>query len=89
MLNNDLLQKYPSLFQKIKHGNTAFGTAPQKPVFLLAVIHRIEKGLFTDNRLYLTPNLETEFMEPFRLLAQMGNRPEYSLPFYHLVGEKF
>ena len=89
MLNNLLLKTYISKFQRLKQGNTAFGKAPHKPILLLAVIHQIEKGLITDNRLYLTPDLVTEFIETFRLLVHTGNRPEFSLPFYHLTGEMF
>lgn len=89
MTQNDVLQVYISKLKKLKQGNTAYGKAPHKPVLLLAVIHQIEKGGILENRLYLTPDLVAEFIETFRLLVITDNRPEFSLPFYHLKNEGF
>ncbi len=89
MLFTESLKTYIVKFQRLKQGNTEYGKAPHKPILLLAVMNQIEKGHITDNRIYLTPDLVAEFIETFRLLVHTGNRPEFSLPFYHLTGEKF
>jgi putative restriction endonuclease len=89
MLFAESLKTYISKFQRLKQGNTEYGKAPHKPVLLLAVINQMEKGYITENRLYLTPDWVAEFIETFHLLVHTGNRPEFSLPFYHLTGEKF
>ena len=88
-MNQETVQKYIRQFQKLRQGNTAYGKAPHKPALLLSVIHQIEKGNILDNRIYLTPDLIAEFIETFRLLVITGNRPEFTLPFYHLTGEGF
>lgn len=89
MYQNAVLQVFIAKLQRLKQGNTVYGKAPHKPVFLLSVIHQIEKGQIVDNRIYLTPDLVAEFIETFRLLVNTGNRPEFSLPFYHLTNEGF
>jgi putative restriction endonuclease len=89
MINNNSFQKYLTKFQKLRQGNTAYGKAPHKPVLLLAVISQMEKGHIKDNHIYLTPDLVAEFIETFKLLVHTGNRPEFTLPFYHLTGEGF
>lgn len=89
MINPNTLQEYTLKFRKLKQGNTPFGKAPHKPVLLLAVMHQIEKGNILDNRIFLTPELVAEFLETFKLLVLTGNRPEFTLPFYHLMGEQF
>lgn len=89
MIRPDTLQKYTLRFQKLNQGNTPFGKAPHKPVLLLAVMRQIEKGNILDNRIFLTPELVAEFLETFKLLVLTGNRPEFTLPFYHLRGEQF
>ncbi len=89
MFLNESLQYYKTQFQKLKQGITQYGKAPHKPILLLSVIHQIEKGNISDNRICLTPDLVAEFLETFKLLVHTGNRPEFSLPFYHLTGDKF
>lgn len=89
MSQNDVLQVFISKLQRLKQGNTAFGKAPHKPVLLLSVIHQIERGHILGNHIYLTPDLIAEFIETFRLLGNIGNRPEFTLPFYHLTNEGF
>lgn len=89
MIGSNTLQTYLLKFQRLRQGNTAYGLAPHKPVLLLSVIHQIEKGNIKDNRIYLTADLVTEFIETFNLLVHTANRPQFSLPFYHLIGEKF
>ncbi len=79
MFLNESLQYYQSKFQKLKQGITQYGKAPHKPILLLSVIHQIEKGHITENRIYLTPDLVAEFLETFKLLVHTGNLPEFSL----------
>jgi putative restriction endonuclease len=89
MLQKNTLEHYLLKFQKLRQGGTPYGKAPHKPVLLLSVLHQIEQGRVTDNRLYLTPEWVSDFVTLFKTLVQTGNRPEFSLPFYHLTGEQF
>jgi predicted restriction endonuclease len=89
MSQNDVLQVFISKLQRLKQDNTTFGKAPHKPVVLLSVIHQIERGHILGNHIYLTLDLIAEFIETFRLLGNAGNRPEFTLPFYHLTNEGF
>jgi putative restriction endonuclease len=55
MLQKNTLEHYLHKFQKLRQGGTPYGKAPHKPILLLSVLHQIEQGRVTDNRLYLTP----------------------------------
>ena len=76
MFLNESLQYYKTQFQKLKQGITQYGKAPHKPILLLSMIHQIEKGHITDNRICLTPDLVAEFLETFKLLVHTSNRAE-------------
>ena len=89
MLHKEAFLRYKHKFEKLNRGNTSYGKAPHKPVLLLAVMQQIEKGVITDNRIYLTADLVGAFIDTFTLLVSTGNRPELTLPFYHLTGEHF
>jgi putative restriction endonuclease len=89
MIHSTALESYRRRFQTLKQGNTPHGRAPHKPILLLSVIQQIEKGHITNNRIYLTADLVSAFVETFKLLVRTDNRAEFSLPFYHLINEKF
>ncbi|NEM97857.1 HNH endonuclease [Pontibacter burrus] len=83
------LKLYLKKFIKLRQGVTKYGKAPHKPVLLLTLIDRFEKGEFSENRIYITPELVGLFKETFSLLARTAHKSEFSLPFYHLSGEGF
>lgn len=66
------------------------GIAPHKPVLLLAVLDNIERGLITDNRVIISPELVATFMEVWAMLVKEGPyAPRFALPFFHLKSEGF
>ncbi len=64
--------------------------APHKPVLLLAVIAGISKGEIKQNKIYISPELVASFKD---IWCQLVNdnlfSPNFSLPFYHLISDKF
>lgn len=59
--------------------------APHMPILVLSIVQGFEKGLLTDERVYLTPELIDIFTSNWALLVKKGNyHPLISRPFYHL-----
>ncbi|MBA9076038.1 MULTISPECIES: HNH endonuclease [Rufibacter] len=85
----DSLQKYLHKFTHLRQGMTKFGPAPHKPVLLLTVLELFGKAEFTENKIYITPELVGTFKENFALLVTTDNRADFFLPFYHLAGDGF
>ena len=73
MFLNEWLEYYNAKFQKLKQGITLYGKVSHKPILLLSVIHQIEKGNTADNRIWLTPDLVSEFLEKFKLFQKQLN----------------
>tara|TARA_R110002012_G_scaffold7157_2_gene33745 strand:- start:5469 stop:6443 length:975 start_codon:yes stop_codon:yes gene_type:complete len=64
------------------------GGAPHKPVLLLSVLQLIEDGLISENQIYITPELVSQFKTLWNLLVTTNHMPNFALPYYHLIGEK-
>lgn len=62
---------------------------PHKLVLLLAVLDLIEDGIISDNRIYLSLELEERFSRYFALVANEGDWCQVSLPFFHLRSSGF
>ncbi|GAA4413355.1 hypothetical protein GCM10023187_41540 [Nibrella viscosa] len=59
--------------------------APHMPILVLSLIQGFERGIFTDERIYLTPELIDLFTSNWALLIKSGNyHPIIAQPFYHL-----
>lgn len=71
----------------LRRGNTVYGSAPHKPILLLAVVESFEFGEITDNWIEINEALLTRFYDLWKLLVRTGNTPNFSLPFYHLSNE--
>ncbi|MDR0864665.1 MAG: HNH endonuclease [Candidatus Symbiothrix sp.] len=65
------------------------GGAPHKPILLLSVIRLFEKGIFTDNLIYVLPELVASFKTNWAKLVVTNHFPIFALPFYHLSSEPF
>ncbi|WP_400193043.1 HNH endonuclease [Hymenobacter sp. B81] len=67
------------------------GEAPYKPALLLAVLDGIEDGSILGNRIYITPELLAAFRSLCGALSASAlfKANDFSLPFYHLSGDKF
>ncbi len=60
----------------------AHGAAPNKPLFLLAIIEMIEQGQITENKILPAPTLVEIFMKYWSKVTD--RRPNIALPFFHL-----
>ncbi|MDO4729235.1 MAG: HNH endonuclease [Bacteroidota bacterium] len=65
------------------------GGAPHKPILLLSIIRLFENGLFTNNQIYILPELVAAFKSNWTKLVITNHHPVFVLPFYHLSSEKF
>jgi putative restriction endonuclease len=65
------------------------GGAPHKPILLLSVISLFEKGLFTNNQIYVLPELVASFKSNWAKLVVTNHFSIFALPFYHLSSEPF
>lgn len=83
------LEYYSVLFQNLNANgaNTAKSgfVAPHQPVLALTLIQAFERGLVSDEKVYLTPELVGIFTANWPILVIGGNyHPTIALPFYHI-----
>lgn len=71
----------------LRRGPTAYGTAPHKPILLLAVIDGFRQGELYGREVYINGDLLTRFHDYWAALVKTNNKPNFSLPFYHLANE--
>ncbi len=62
--------------------------APHKPVLLLSLIHEVEEGRITDNKVFITPELLATFKETWSRLAEGNWQCKFFLPFYHMQNDQ-
>ena len=65
------------------------GGAPHKPILFLSVIRLFEQGIFTNNQIYVLPELVASFKSNWSKLVLTNHFPIFALPFYHLSSEPF
>lgn len=82
------LNKYLNKLTRLNRANTAYGKAPHKPVLILSILELVEKGLVTNNRIYINTDLVAAFQENWRLLVNTLHQPDFTQPFYYLQSEK-
>ncbi len=74
---------------KLNQGiSKGLGKAPHKPILILAVIEAFERGIITENRIYITPELLSLFKSYWYALVKTGHTANFTLPFFHLKNEK-
>ena len=83
-----LLSQFLQQIKRLNRANTKYGKAPHKPVLLISIIELIDKGILTENRVYVDTDLVGAFQENWRLLVNTLNSPDFTLPFFHLQSEK-
>lgn len=86
-----ILGKYIEDFSNL-HTNKRLGViAPHKPILLLSIIDLIERKIISDNKVYLTNDLERTFK--YLWTKYVGKsvlfNPDISKPFWHLNNEPF
>ncbi|WP_020599566.1 HNH endonuclease [Spirosoma panaciterrae] len=84
-----LLRTYVRKFTKLRQGGTQYGKAPHKPVFLISLLELIDKGLISDNRITITPELVATFKENFSLLVKTAHKDDFTQPFFYLQNDGF
>lgn len=82
------LDSYIKKLKKLNRSNTKYGKAPHKPILLITIIELIEKSIITDNKVFITPDIITSFRDNWDLLVKTKNVPDFTLPFFHLKGDK-
>ncbi len=65
------------------------GGAPHKPVLLLSVISLFEKGIFTNDYIFVLPELVASFKANWSKLVTTNHHPTFALPFFHMRSEPF
>ena len=83
-----LLAQFIQQLTKLNRANTKYGKAPHKPVLLISIIELIEKGIITDNQVYVDTDLVGAFQENWRLLVDTLHSSDFTQPFYYLQSEK-
>ncbi len=82
------LDSYIKALIHLKRGNTRLGVAPHKPVLLISVIELIEKGIVSENKIYINADLVGTFKENWQLLVNTLHQPDFTQPFYYLQSDK-
>ena len=80
-MSTNILKKYIQKMEKLRI-DRAHGAAPNKPLFLLAIIEMIEQGQITENKILPAPTLVEIFMKYWSKVTD--RRPNIALPFFHL-----
>ncbi len=83
--------KLPYYIHCFKHLKRDFknGGAPHKPILLLSVIDLFEKGILSDNHIYILPELVAAFKSNWSKLVVTNHFPIFAMPFYHMSSEPF
>ena len=85
---NKNLSYYIHCFSHLKR-DMKNGGAPHKPILLLSIIRLFENGVFTNNKIFILPELVASFKTNWSKLVTTNHFPIFSLPFYHLSSEPF
>ena len=87
MINKDLpyyIHRFTHLKRDMKNGG-----APHKPILLLSIISLFEKDIYTDNQIFILPELVASFKANWSKLVETNHFPIFAMPFYHLSSELF
>lgn len=82
------LASFLSSITRLKQGSTAYGLAPHKPILLLTILDLFDRGVITDNRVFINGELVSAFHENWDILAKEGFIEDFTLPFYYLQNDK-
>lgn len=81
------LEFYIRAFQKLQRAPN-LGGAPHKPILLLSIIKSFDFGVYSSNRITITPELISFFKSFWSKLVTTGHKESFVLPFYHMKGER-
>ncbi len=83
------LSKYLKAFRRLRIDRSHGGAAPHKPILLLSVCQAYEQGLFTSDRIFLSPDLVTLFKVNWNLLVVTKHDCRIAYPFFYMKSEGF
>jgi len=75
--------------QEMKRGSKGGYQRPHKLVMLLSVIELADRGLLTENKIYLEEPLLTVFENYFNLIRKKDDWCQPGIPFFHLRSSPF
>lgn len=84
----NLLDYYSKRFLKILV-NRSFGIAPHKPILLISTIELIQRGVITENKIFLCPIIIDCFLKNWSYLGSSDYHPDISQPFFYMRSGKF
>lgn len=84
----DKLPYYIHCFTHLKR-DFKNGGAPHKPILLLSIIDLFEKGILSDNHIYILPEFVATFKSNWSKLVVTNHFPIFAMPFYHMSSEPF
>ena len=82
------LSYYIHCFTRLKR-DMKNGGAPHKPILLLSIISLFEKGIYTNNQIFILPELVASFKSNWSKLVVTNHTSTFALPFYHLSSAPF
>lgn len=90
-MNGAALHKYLDILGKLKrHAAPSHGSAPHKPILLLALFDEIEAGAYQDDFIVLTAELVAAFQAYWKALVHDPYwQPRIEYPFRHLYQDGF
>jgi putative restriction endonuclease len=87
-VNLKILPYYANKLQRLRV-DRAHGVAPHKPILLLALMERFERGEMRENRIDLSLRLNQAFLKYWSYLGSADHHPDISRPFFHMKSGKF
>lgn len=85
---SELLSYYIHCFTHLKR-DAKNGGAPHKPILLLSVIQLYENVFFTDQQIYILPELVAVFKSNWSKLVVTNHYAIFAMPFFHMRSEPF
>jgi predicted RNA-binding protein with PUA-like domain len=84
-------ESYLRAFISLKTASVSGKPAPHKAILLLSILDSISDGLFPDNHIVLTEDLESRFNSIWEEYSSPDDlfQPRVATPFWHLQGEPF
>lgn len=88
-INEDCTALLLEELKNLKLGKYNGRNKPHKLFLLLAVADLFDRGVFTDNRIYLNDELKVAFSEVFEKYKKKGDWNGIAQPFFHLRTASF
>lgn len=87
-MNTYSLEYFVHGLLSLKRASTKFGLAPHKAVLLLTFLEMIDKGMISENRVFLNSDLVGIFQENWQLLVNTPHQSDFTQPFFYLQNDR-